>query len=153
MSMNVILARALTDVTATAMHPLGSLFFDFATGKAYRYVEGDAALINDALAANEALTWMDDGWEVTNDMSVGLGVVAPAGVAISAIGEGEFGWIQVGGKATINTDGGVSAGEALVIHSVDGEVDTMAAGEEHQVFAVATADDSGTAVNLVVRVI
>ncbi|MAH45211.1 hypothetical protein CMI37_05245 [Candidatus Pacearchaeota archaeon] len=142
----IILARPYTVVTSTALYDLGIVWFDETTGKAFRYVEGDAALINDTIAAKEALSWMDDGWEVTNDYSNGVSAagLAPAGVAISAITEGAFGWIQVSGQCDVLTDGGVSAGDALVLHSVDGEVDTMGDGEEEQVFAVALETDHET---------
>ena len=133
----IVLGRPFTEVTSTALYVLGIVWWDFTTGKAYRYVEGDAALINDTLAVKEALSVMDDGWEVTNDYSNGVSNtgLAPAGIAISAITEGAFGWIQVSGMSDVLTDGGVTKGDALVLHSVDGEVDTMADGEEEQVRA------------------
>lgn len=139
-----VLGRALTTATASALYPLGMLYFDFSTGKGYRYVEADGACINDTIAAKESLSWMDDGFEVTNDVSAGLGVAAPAGVAIAAIPEGYFGWIQVSGQAEMIGDGSVAAGECVVLDAVDGGVDTMAAGEEHQVFAIALEADAAT---------
>lgn len=141
-----ILGRPFTVVTSTALYALGIVWHDYTTGKAYRYVEGDAALINDTLTAKEVVTWMDDGWEVTNDYSNGVSNAgqAPAGVAISSITEGAFGWIQVSGMSDVFTDGGVAAGDPLVPHSVDGEADTMGDGEEEQVFAIALEADHET---------
>ena len=141
---NFVPGRPITNVDSTALYPLGQLYFDLPNGKWYRYVEGDAALDSDTLAAQQVLTWMDNGYEVTNDVSEGMGVGGFCGVAISAITESAFGWIQTGGQATVLTDGGVSAGEALVPHSENGEADTMADGEEEQVFAVALQDDHET---------
>jgi len=140
----IILAGNVTVVDTAAKYVLGVIWFDFSTGKAYRYVEGDAALTNDALAAKEVVCYIDDGWEVTNDYSNGLGGggVAVAGVAISAIGEGEFGWIQVSGQCDVFTDGGVAAGDPLVAHDTDGEADTMGDGEEEQVIGAAIEDDA-----------
>lgn len=140
----MVLARSITVVTSAALYPLGILWFDFTTGKAYRYVEGDAALASDTITAKQVVAWMDDGWEVNNAVATGLGVTAPAGVAISAITESAFGWIQVAGQCDVFTDGSVAAADPLVMHSVDGEADTMAAGEEANVFAVALETDHET---------
>jgi len=141
---NIALGRALTTATTSAVHNLGMLYFNFQTGKVYRYIEADAACTNDTLAVKEVVTWVDNGYEVTNDVSEGLGVTAPAGAAIGTIAEASFGWIQVGGQGDVYTDGSVAAGEALVPHTVDGEADTMAAGEEMNVFAVSNEADHGT---------
>jgi len=139
-----VLGRPITNVDSAALYALGKLYFDFSTGNAYRYVEGDGTLTGDTLAAIQSVSWMDDGWEVTNDISAGLGVCAPAGVCISSITEGAFGWIQVAGQAEMQGDGSVAAGEAVVLDSAnDGKVDTMADGEEEQVFGAALeADDA-----------
>ena len=142
----IILGRPFTEVTATALYTLGIVWWDYTSGKAYRYVEGDAALINDTLAAKEVVYWMDDGYEVTNDYSNGLGAAgtAPAGVAISAITEGAFGFIQVSGVTDVFTDGGVVAGDMLITCSADGTVDTFGAGSEHLVIGIALETDHET---------
>ena len=139
-----VLGRPITTVDSTALYTLGGIFWDFPNGKCYRYVEGDAALASDTTAAQQVLTYMDDGFEVTNAIATGIGVVGFAGIAISAITESAFGWIQISGFGTCYTDGDVAKGEALVPHSVDGEADTMAAGEEHEVFGVALEADHET---------
>lgn len=84
------------------------------------------------------------GTAVTNDRAGGSAIFATQafGVALRVMTENYYGYIQVTGRATVQTDGGVAAGEALVAHTVDGECDTMAAGEEHLVFGVALADDA-----------
>lgn len=82
---------------------------------------------------------------VTPDISGGTSTGGAAGVALGSVTATYHGWFVVGkgDYVLVNTDGGVAAaGEFLVPHSVDGEVDTMADGEEEQVFAVATAADS-----------
>lgn len=136
--------RPITNVDSTALYDLGRLYFDFNAGNVYRYVEGDAALSGDTCADKQVVAWMDDGWEINNDVNVGLGVTACAGVCISAITEAAFGWIQISGMYDVLTDGGVTAADPLVIHSVDGEADTMADGEEEQVFGVALETDHET---------
>lgn len=84
---------------------------------------------------------------VTNDRSGGSAIgtqTAPAGIVLDVMTQNYFGFIQVSGNALVIGDGSVAAGEAVVSHSVDGEADTMAAGEEHQVFGVALdADGTG----------
>jgi hypothetical protein len=147
----------LTYVASIPVHNLGALYQAEDTGYVYRYVRAGAACANGRIAATESVCKDSGGdWWVNNDFAggTGLGVNFPAGLAIAAIPQGFYGWVLVNGVGTAISDGAVSAGEAIVLDSAnDGDVDTMAAGEEHQVFAVATADDSGTAVNLVVRVI
>lgn len=143
---NVQVNVSLTDNSATARHTLGDIHFE--SGKAYRYV-----LAEDAdLAAGDVVEFSDTtGYEVTNDRSGGSSVGrVVAGVAVGTITDGQYGWIQVSGVGTVKTDGGVSAGDALVPHaSVDGQADTAASGStvtntEAQVFGYALATDTGT---------
>ena len=84
------------------------------------------------------------GTAVTNDRSGGSAVYVTraAGVALRAMTENYYGYIQVTGRAVVQTDDGVAAGESLVAHTVDGECDTMAAGEEHLVFGFTLAADA-----------
>jgi len=86
-------------------------------------------------------------YTVSGDRSGGSAVSAikAVGVAVGAIGAGEYGYIMCEGTHPgVYTDGGVAADDPLVPHTVDGEADTMADGEEEQVFGWALADDSGT---------
>lgn len=72
-----------------------------------------------------------------------VSIIKAVGVAVGAIGVGEYGWVmKQGTHLGVYTDGGVSANDPLVPHTVDGEADTMADGEEEQVFGWALADDS-----------
>jgi hypothetical protein len=64
-------------------------------------------------------------------------------LAVSVIPESYYGWIQVGGIANVVGDGSVAFGEAVVPNG-DGTVDTMAAGEEHEVIGFAVTDDVAT---------
>lgn len=82
---------------------------------------------------------------VTNDRSGGSAIgtqTAAAGRVCRVMTQNYKGFIQVSGNALLIGDGSVAAGEAVVPHSVDGECDTMAAGEEHQVCGVALNADS-----------
>lgn len=87
------------------------------------------------------------GTAVTNDRSGGSAVSATItwGVACNVMTQNYYGYIQVSGKAVVLTDGDVAAGDPLVSHTADGACDTMADGEEEQVFGVALAADSATA--------
>jgi len=66
------------------------------------------------------------------------------GVFQNAVTAGNYGWILVNGYGEVRTDGGVAAGDYLVPHSADHEADTMADGEEEQVFAFALEADTTT---------
>ncbi len=56
--------------------------------------------------------------------------------------EAEHLYLVVSGRYYVATDGGVSAADPLVPHTVDNEADTMAAGEEHLVFGMALTADT-----------
>lgn len=147
------LSQAVTYSGSSALHQLGGIYFDVDTSKVYRYVVAAAACTNDTLAANEAICY-DTGGEyiVNNDMADGTGIgTIPAGVAIGDIAEGYYGWIQVGGKAYTVGDGSVAQKEYVVPDiGVDGQVDTMAAGEEAQVMGWALENDA-PAVHIILR--
>lgn len=88
---------------------------------------------------------------VTNDVAAGSSVgKKPMGVATRVHTQNYFGFAQVGGLGAyaLLTDGGVAAGHYLVADvagGIDGGVDSMAAGEEHEVFGFALAADVSTA--------
>lgn len=140
-------ATKLTANDASAKEELGRVRWE--GGKAYRYI-----LVEDAnLGVGDVVEFSDTtGYEVTNDRSGGgsIGRVV-AGVAIGTITDAQYGWIQVSGRnATIKTDGGVSAGDALVPHaSLDGRADTATSASTvvitaGQKFAMALEADDGT---------
>lgn len=123
---------------------LGSLVFY--GGKWYRFVKHVNAVTvvvgHCAEFTNAACT------NVTNDRAGGAATpigtqTICAGVYVSIPLENYYCFLQVSGVALVLGDGSVAAGEAVVVHSVDGQADTMAAGEEHQVFGKAMdADDT-----------
>jgi len=89
-----------------------------------------------------------NGTAVSNDRSGGssIGGTAPAGLCLRAVTEDNYGFVQVAGWniVPVLTDGGVAAGDCLVCHTVDGQADTMGAGEEHKMWGVATAADDSS---------
>ena len=128
-------------------YPLGALYEDPLVGTKFRYMkftEGTAAV--DATVGHVVI-WDGAVADWTNTLDVSdEAVTMPAGFAQAAFSNNEFGWFQTAGpnRKNITTDGGVAAHEKLVVHTTDGTVDTMAAGEEHHVVGVALADDGTT---------
>jgi hypothetical protein len=82
-------------------------------------------------------------YRVTNDISggssVGQGV---AGIACNVMTQNYYGFVQIGGMALVVGDGSVAAADYVVAHTVDGQADTFADGEEEQVFGYALDADS-----------
>lgn len=118
--------------------------------KAYRFVQAEDANI----AVGNVVCFSADGdtnrYEVTADRAGGTSVnTMPAGVAVTAITDGHYGWIQVYGlgEVAIVTDGGIVQGENMIPHATtDGGVDSAAGTETTQsVLGSALVADTGTA--------
>lgn len=105
-------------------------------------------------AAGHVCTYVSGGagLTVTNDRSggstTGQGV---AGISLGTHTQNYYGWVVVEGVCSVKTDTGVAFDDFLVAHTVDGEADTMADGEEEQVFGYALAADVSDAVVAKVR--
>jgi hypothetical protein len=132
---------------STAKNTYGSLAADN-QGNIYRYVRIDTASVSATTVGS--VLWMNiasaSSWNVTPDISGNLGAAAASkvvGVAQSAISTGNYGWVLVSGIGEVRTDNGVAEADFLVGHG-DHEADTMADGEEEQVFAQAIEADSAT---------
>lgn len=137
---------SLTDSETSAHARPGTLCSD-TVGNIYRYVKVvDATAGADGSVFAAAAADMSD-WKVTADRTGGSNVGTKAvGVGISTIAENSFGWILVSGyHDAVSDDDGVSAGDYLVIHTVDHEADTFADGEEEQVFGQALAASASDA--------
>ena len=144
----LISAGALTD-TYTSTTKIGVAEdgdVQWRNGKLYKFVQ----IVDQDVAVNEVLyPSSTDGVDWTSDYSAGLsvkvGCIALGTVDISAA---PYAWVQVcqaGTVGTVRGDGSVAAGEGVIGDTtVDGEADTMAAGEEHLVFGFALAADAGT---------
>lgn len=129
---------------STAQQKVGTLLPD-EDGNLYRYVQIQTADATDC--ADGQCVYLRDAasWIVNSDQSATAGGGQVVGVGIGVITAGNYGWIMVAGiHDAVLTDGGVAAGDALIGHTVDGEADTMAAGEEHLVFGHALATDAGS---------
>lgn len=131
---------------ATDLNQVGTVMIDGATGKKYRYVQ-----VEDAnLAAGDVVEYADaTGNEVTKDVSGGASVGRGfAGVAVSTITDGQYGWVQVSGLASCKVlkNTAVAAGNRVKTGSADGCVSVYAAttGSEDYSFGIAVADDTAT---------
>lgn len=146
------LNQPLTHSSSIALHPLGSVYFDFTNVKTYRYIIAAAACIDDTLNIIQPICADTGGVHIaSNDLASGTGIgTVPLGVGIAAIAEGYYGWIIIGGETgQVVGDGSVAEGEFVVPDvSNDKQVDTMAAGEEAQVMGYALEDDTPCALFL-----
>jgi len=131
----------VTDFSATAKNGIGVLRWEGA--KAYRYIKTHSDLTGDALTAKNLVSFITNATAGTNDFIVtnkSASVTAVAGVAVSAIPESYYGWIQVAGPASCIGSGSVAALEC-VISATDGTVASCADAVEEQVCGIALEDD------------
>jgi hypothetical protein len=139
---------AYTDTHATPKYTLGTISWAN-DGTAYRYVKAaDIDLAVGYVVCYEAA--QANGYVVTADKSSDESSLLAAGVALGTvdISEKPYCWVQVSGYcATVLGDASVAAGDFVVpdhTGAVDGVADTMADGEEEQVFGLALTDDDGS---------
>ena len=127
---------------ATATHTVGGLYTN-GDGNVYRYDKFlDAVTYKRGQVVCPASATLSSQ---TNDRSGGTGIgsgLEASGVVCYPVTANYFGFSQVAGIALVIGDGSVAAGDFVVAHTVDGEADTMADGEEEQVFGVALDADS-----------
>lgn len=148
MANKIVRAPLFSDNSDALVEP-GSVWYDEGGENAYRYI-----LVEDAnLAKGDVVEYSDtSGYEVSKDRSGGASIGrVVAGVAITTVTDGQYGWIQVAGRHTsVKTDGAVTAGQNLVPHAtVDGVADSEANGStvavtSGQIFGRALAADAGT---------
>ncbi len=146
--LKAIHAGQITDKFSTEIEKLGTLRITD-DGKIYRFVKVVNAI---DLVVGSLLQLIDDTttWEVTADLTGGADGEATAHVVgvspvINDVSAGEiYQWIQCSGLALVktNADDDISAADYLVYDvNNQGTCDTMADGEEEQVFAYAVSDD------------
>jgi len=147
--MKSLFATALTHTSSTALDEPGAVRWEGA--KAYKYVLAEDAniLVGDSVEFSDTT-----GYEVTKDRAGGSSIGrAVAGVAVTAIADAKYGWIQVYGvNHYTRTDGNAAAGSALIPHATsDGlagvaESGSTAVNTEAQVFAYALNADTTTTI-------
>lgn len=148
-----ILHASPTTTSATDDHGVGNIF-DSPDGKKYKWVK----VVDVDLAVGYVVTPASvDGTEVTADRSGGSQLALRGiGVALGTvdISATPYCFVQIAGVADVYSDGSVAAGEAVVADSAtDGLADTMADGEEEQVFGFALEADSGSPVTCAVYLV
>lgn len=155
MSLNIIFESPTTaNHSAPVMKPGTLVQYNHPTygTQVYRYVQHKDAVTVTAgmvalLAAATGLT------AVTNDVAGGsaIGTASDAaasqlvvGIYVNVPTEDYYCYVLAKGVTSVKTDDGVAQCHRLVAHNADGTADTMADGEEEQVFGVALADDNDT---------
>lgn len=148
-------------------YPLGHVLEDLSVTptKRYMYVQAGQSLTNSAFAANEACSLKSAStFEVTNDVSTGLDATNPfaMGRANSACPQSTstvtyYFWVQIGGIATLKTDGGddIAKGDAVTVdETVDGAVDRLTtagnvtSANSKSILGWALADDAANTVSV-----
>lgn len=136
-----ILSFDETYMSSSDDHGVGNEFEK--AGKTFRwvqFVDVDSEVGAVCYPANTA------GTDVTIDYTGGSNLgnkVVGISVSLVDISDKAYGFMQTSGVISVRGDGSVAAGDYVIGHSVNGEADTMAAGEEHLVFGVALEADSG----------
>jgi len=122
---------------------LGDHYID-QDGKKYKFVKYDTGAGSvAAVAGNVCYYYLADGYStntVTSDLSDSVNI--GAGVLMAAPGDGEYGWIQIRGAATVTTAlaGPPADGNALTaVGATDGTLDVSALVTDH---VCAIADDA-----------
>lgn len=134
-SMKKIWSTRLTDYNTTDKEGIGAIRFEGA--KIYKYVKynsGTGTIA--AVAGNVAYYHGDDSYtatvaEVTSDLSDSANT--GAGVLMSAIPNGSYGWIQIKGIATLTTalTAGADGNALTAVGATDGTLDVSAAVTDH----------------------
>lgn len=155
----------LTVYDASARYSLGELAFGD-DGKVYRYVKFlDAVTYVAGHVVTRASATL---WHVTNDRSGGsaIGGLEPVGVVLGVPTEGQFGWVQVGGVATVLAGAAITAGQVIAVDAAtdgaadrwdDGLTDAVVAHDLNSTFsdteAEAALDALGAKINAVIDIV
>lgn len=130
----VYTASQLTGSESGSVPAPGDLFFG-REGKIYKFVKYDTGAGSvAAVAGNVAYYYTMDGYKnftVTSDLSDSVEI--GAGVLQSAPGDGEYGWVQIKGAATVTTalSGGADGDPLTPTGAADGTLDLTTAVTDH----------------------
>ena len=127
---------------------LGQVIED--SGKCYRLVKFNSGTAAVASAAGSVVHWKDrDNFEVVSDQTdAQAGTNGVAGGALGVLTTGSYGFIQIGGKQTVNVVAATAAGDSMVGGAVDGQLARMPGAANYLGIPVAVAYtpiSSGTA--------
>lgn len=136
----------VTDTYSDERYDLGT--YREESGKGYRFVKYDNGTGNLTLAENDVLYYVNSSdHTVTKDVT-DTDINHVAGVAVGAISDGEYGWMQTYGHDTVATDDGddITDGDAI-IGSGDGTCNSVAQDNAptNKVLGWATAADDDSA--------
>jgi hypothetical protein len=126
----------------TPAFKVGTLGMD-SDSNVFQYVHADGvAVVGDVMLIHE--TFEADQLTVTNSAS-GTGAYLPIGVAVAALADNEFGWVQVKGiVAAINVATSAAVHEQLNSTATVGRIDDNAlAGSEYLLGISLTTAESG----------
>jgi hypothetical protein len=133
-SMKKVWSTRLTDYSATDKEGIGAIRFEGA--KVYKYIKynsGSGPVA--AVAGNMAYYHGDDSYtadeaDVTSDLSDSANIAA--GMLMSAIPNGYYGWVQIKGVATLNTalTAGADGNALTAVGATDGTLDVSAAATD-----------------------
>lgn len=133
-------AQDFSQVAATAQHPLGLIVqgADLVLGAGeFIYLQGVAST-----AVGDAVVYNADDYSTTRLVANAIGPVA---VAMAAVGAGQFGWYQIGGKALVNSTTVVDNANVYATATPGVVDDTVVAGDRVKGAKFASADGSGKA--------
>jgi len=143
--MSFIAGVKLTHADTTAQFALGTVF-QSSDSKQYKYVlfnngAGNVASVVGNFCYNYAVSGVSAGTTTTVTMDVtdsgGIGM----GVFQAILADGEYGWIQIGGEATLTTSltAGTDGDALTAIGTTDGTIDVSGAVTD---YICATAVDA-----------
>jgi hypothetical protein len=151
-NMSLGLLTAVYTTTQQLPAKVGDRRYDASAHKAYRFVQNKGATswtIRVPVGVFLTSTTLGEcSFTAATQMLIkegGTDVTAVAGIALSTVATTEYGWIQEGGLATVETDGNVDAEEGVYV--ADNGIVALPVTEPTHVgrFGVAaTADGSGT---------
>jgi hypothetical protein len=129
--MSYILGMNVAEVADSAEFTLGQLGMDGATGKIYKYLQYDTGTVGTSSVAGEvAYYYTLDGYKngiCTSDLSDSVEI--GAGVIPAVMTDGQYGWFQVKGAATLTLalTAGADGDPLTPTGSADGTLDVSAA--------------------------
>lgn len=134
--MSLVAYGPLTAVHDSALVPLGTIYREEASdgtgAREYIYLKGVASTV-----AKDVVTF-DENFATTRLVANAVGPVA---VALAAVVANKYGWYQIYGNASVNSDT-TAADKALYIDASTGRVDDAAVTGDLILGMVSTAADS-----------
>jgi len=136
--MSLFTGVLVTRVDTSPMFTLGEIYHEQG-GKKYKYVLHNNGAGNvAAVAGNVAYVYAPSGASAgatttaTSDLSDSAGI--GAGVWQAAVGDGEYGWIQITGPATLTTalTAGADGNALTPVGATDGTLDVSALVTDHK---------------------